>query len=203
MAAPRALFAGIDPALGNTGVVILDEQGQMIEHLNSRDIVKKPKKASDTPDYYSILRMEMITECVTWLFTKQGKDARIFCSCEDYSHDSTHRVFTMAEFNGVLRLGIVKAVGHLHLIAPSTLKKFGANHGHATKEQMVAQAKEESAAIAKLSKKQLTSDICDAYFLAKHAWYRYAPHAAAKHETNRQWLRARLELAGRDKESKA
>lgn len=180
-------FVGVDPSLTNTGVVVLDAQGNLVSAHNTGKLVKGNwgKGVKD-----QMLRMECIAHTVLSLVPED--------SCvgyEDYSFDSVNQPYTTGELGGILRLHLVRVVQDFVLVAPKSLKKFGTNLGSADKNTMIVSARAECSALGV----KPTNDVCDAYFLAKYAWYRFAPKHAVEFETNRELLRARLELIKRSK----
>ncbi len=192
-------FVGVDPSITNTGLVVLDSSGSLCGCVNGR--------AYDDKRLEPIRRYDRIA---TWLSLYMEDcmepPASEYCiGYEDYSYGSVHRGFSLAEFGGVLKLRLHGSEqSSLMLIAPSSNKLFATGHGHATKEEVMAQAGRECQELYKLPKKELTSDICDAYFLAKAAWYANAPaEAVLRNETNRAMLRGRLEMVTEWKNKKS
>lgn len=196
----QPLFAGIDPAIGNTGIVVLNQAGEIVKVFNSK--FRKVRTRKDVA-YHYLLRLDEIAGFVIAGIEAcmPDTDTRVYIGYEDYSLGSENRAFTTGELGGVLRLCLVKRFGHLHLVEPTVLKKFATGHGQAGKDQMMRRARIESPAIAKLSNRQQTSDVCDAYHLAKYVWYRCAPECVVRHETKRDMLRMRLELSQRSSET--
>ena len=181
-------FVGIDPSITNTGVVVLDEAGGFVSAYNS-SVVKKRKGVSDIELY-----RERTDGIIAFLrdFTK-GDNEISAISYEGYSFGSVHRGQSLAEFGGILKFRILEEFGlRCQLPVPTEVKKFATSKGNALKERVMRCALDEAPALAELGKK-LTTDVCDAYFLAKMSWYCGLPDAAVKFETNRSLVRARLE----------
>jgi Holliday junction resolvasome RuvABC endonuclease subunit len=192
---PSALFVGVDPSLTNTGVVLIGTDGSVLGAYNSKLSPKVPKRSM--PDF-DLLRLDGIARFAVDAITRHTPkcwNCRVHVAYEDYSMHSEHRAFALGELGGVLKVALFTAFGHLVTVAPTRLKKFATGTGTATKKAMVARAATESAHLTSLPRAQRTDDVCDAYFLAKYAWYVFAPEAAAEHETHRDLVRTRLELA--------
>ena len=193
-------YVGIDPSITNTGIVILGEDGGLLGCANSR--------AADDKRLEPILRYGRISEAVVdamFDVTRGSGYATLIVGYEDYSFGSVHRSFALAEFGGILKKSLYDAgVKSIQLFAPTWNKKFATRDGMASKERMQEQAMRECPAIAALPRGESTSDVCDAYFLAKAAWYAgEAADAIVRCETNKALLRSRLEMMKEWKKAKA
>lgn len=187
-------FVGIDPSITNTGGVVLDAEGKLVHCFNTKH---RPSTDKAKGIYAGLLRYQEITDYVIsnielCLPNKSGLP--IICY-ENYSYDSQNLAFTIGELGGVLKLGLVKSFGNIILIEPKKLKKFATGSGSSGKKSVVNKACEESDELMGLGKKQMTDDVCDAYFLAKFAWYIAQPKLAAKFDLNNDLLRERLSMA--------
>ena len=182
-------YAGIDPSITNTGIVLLAEDGSLTGAINSR-------KYDDDKTLDGVLRYARICVCLCNAL-KATTDRNFLAGYEDYSFGSTHRAFSLAEFGGILKKSLYDAGARgISLFAPAWNKKFATGNGTAGKEQMMEQAVAECPQLKEACPgKELTSDVCDAYFLAKAAWYLGTPaEAVVKNESNRARLRPRLEM---------
>lgn len=183
-------YAGIDPSITNTGIVVLDDDCRIVDILNSKTIkvlrTKNPTPCKSVSDY--LYKTNAIAE-----FLWKYRDG-LHITYEDYSYDSTHRAFSMAEYGGILKSQLLPLLtDELKLVAPTTVKKFATGNGFASKERMVEQAMKENEVIATMPKANRTDDICDAYFLAKLCWYKYNKKKAPAVETSKELLRLRME----------
>lgn len=181
------IFVGIDPSSRNTGVVCLDGDGRLVAAVNGRDFFSPGKEAYD-------IRRHVAQASGIRDFLSAFSIAAI--ACEDYSFGSVHRAYTLAEFNGILKAGLLDVFGGIPIfVAPTVNKKFGTGDGRAGKESVMERAGKECPDLLKLPEKQLTSDVCDAWSLAKLAWYIVGPEQAAKVDFGSDLLRTRLEIA--------
>lgn len=176
------LYAGVDPSISNTGIVVLNCSGEVIKAVNT-----KHTKTSD--DYY--LKLRDIAKHVSDVLREETGEVLVYY--EDYSFSSVNRTYRLGELGGVLRTELVAQFGAIHLVAPRLLKKFAVNNGAADKVPIIAEALAESTWLSELPKRQLTSDLCDAYFLARMGWYIDNWDNITTLETNKKFLRQRIE----------
>ena len=185
------VFVGIDPSVSNTGIVCLGTNGEFIAAGNGRDFFS-PKNCTGHKAYdvrRHIAQVEGICRFLSEFHV-------LAIAYEDYSFGSTHRAYTLAEFNGILKSGLLAVYGKApFFIAPTANKKFATGYGNAGKEWVQARAVEECPGLAALPKRELTPDVCDAWSLACLAWYVAMPEQAAKTDTGNDLLRTRLEIA--------
>lgn len=192
------LFVGVDPSITNTGVVVLNSVGALIGYGNT--------KFSKTPKHplQEWLRLRTVAEAVLKvigdaLCSVEGSP-QVYVAYENYSYDSENKAFTIGELGGVLKLALAEAGVDLCLVEPTRLKKFAVWNGHAGKAALEKEALLECPDLRKVPKKEKTSDLFDAYWLAKWSWYRNDPASAINNETHREFLRRRLELCRKKKE---
>lgn len=185
-----AVFIGVDPSLTNTGFVVLNQEGNMEVFRNSKNstFMKKAAKA----DVYT--RLIALNNFLAYELDEL-KEFEIYAGYEGYSFNSVHKALTTGEIGGVLRTELIRRGIPTLISSPLSLKKFATSHGFAEKEKMQAQAKEEHPFFSSVADSKFTSDIADAYFLAKMAWYRFAPEDAVTHDNNKQLKRNRLTVA--------
>ncbi|WP_346666092.1 crossover junction endodeoxyribonuclease RuvC [uncultured Mailhella sp.] len=191
-------YAGIDPSITNTGVVLLDERGRTLATYNSKTGCRKKDYASDILFYRS-----RADEIISFIRERSadGLSAAVY---EDYSFDSVHRTYSLAEYGGILKMTLMTAFPNtaFHFSAPATIKKFATGTGTATKEMMRDKAVFESALIANLGAGERTFDVCDAYFMASMARYVHEElRDIIKGCQDKALLRMRLELAKKQRES--
>ena len=174
-------YFGIDPSLTNTGVVVLDATGVLIEVAQSNIL-----KLSSSDPLDRLIRLSSFLEGIVTKY--EGKKVAAY---EDYSYGSTNKAFLLGELGGVLKTTLYLRVENLILAPPTMVKSFAVSHGHADKEVLIKQALEECPELSKV--KKLSSDICDAFFLAKIALFVDDKEAAVK--TGTWFTRKRIEIA--------
>lgn len=183
-------YVGIDPSITNTGMVILDSEGNLVRCVNSKDHkVSKSKFASlDTIERYAQIADYVTTELA---FTHKSPEAAEFrIVYEDYAYDATHKAYSLAEFNGILKY-MLSELGNVQctLVAPTIVKRFATGNGGAGKEAMMLQAQQECKSMADQS-----NDVCDAFFMAKMSVYRHDADKAIDMDAGNKFLRHRLEM---------
>jgi Holliday junction resolvasome RuvABC endonuclease subunit len=189
------MFIGIDPSISNTGVVVIGNDGNVTTIKNSKHLLKNINK--NVP-YYELFRYRYITDSIIKTLKtalKQGNACDCLLTYEAYSYNSTNLPFTIGEFNGILKLRLVEEFSNITLIEPTKLKKFATGTGNATKQSIITQAKIESGYVNKLQNRELTDDVCDAFFLAKIAMYIGNPNLAVQIDNKHPLLRERLKIA--------
>lgn len=175
------VYIGIDPSITNTGLCALSENGALIFCADCGQ-GRKRKALSDIARY--IAQANYIASCLA-SFTV------LAVAWENYSFDSVHRAYSLAECNGIMKAAVYNLTGKpFCYLAPASLKKFATGNGHAGKEMMIARAHEE----CPLLPENASSDICDAYFLAKYAFYTEKRQEAIKLDRGNPNLRLRLEM---------
>ena len=199
---PQAVYVGVDPSLTNTGVVVLGSAGQVLAVGNAKEALKdwhKLKKEIRKGPAAQIFRLSLIEEYVSEVIEEAlatyDSETLINVGYEDYSFDSLNRPYALGELGGALKSALLKRVTGITLVPPTLLKQFSTGHGQADKNTVIAQAKLENKDLKALGKKHCTDDVCDAYFLAKFAWYKKSPELVVKYETCKDNLRSRLEIA--------
>ena len=117
----RKAFVGIDPSVSNTGVVCLDMDGRFRAALNGRDLV-------DRRQAYGIRRhVDQVAGICRFL----ADFSIIALAYEDYSYGSVHRAYTLAEFNGILKAGLLDILPPPLFVAPTVNKKFATGYWQA------------------------------------------------------------------------
>lgn len=131
------LFVGIDPSLSATGLAIVDEGGGVLL-LCTVGSKPAPGLAGRCARY-----RELVMRITNVIFTEMvglEQERRFFI--EGYSYGSKgNTIYQIAEFGGLLRSTITRNTRRpwLYEVAPSTLKKFAAGKGNASKA-MVCEA---------------------------------------------------------------
>lgn len=185
------MFVGVDPSISNTGVVVLDSKGEVRGSFNSKHRKDKTKKSTAHQD---LIRYEEIASFVAESVKASCGDVRPIIAYENYSFNSINYSFTLGELGGVLKLRLIQEFENLVLVEPLRVKKFATGLTGADKDKMITAAKQETVHFETLSRKAMTSDICDAYFLAKIAWYIGDPKSAAARDAGKNHVRTRLTL---------
>lgn len=139
---------GIDPSLSATGIVVLDENGSL---LDAHAI--KPKKLRGMP------RLKLIRNHIKELIVREDPELILI---EGYSFGSRGRsIFNLGELGGVLRLLFEDLELQYIDVPPTVLKKWVTGKGNADKEMMLASIE------AKYGIKFDDDNIGDAFGLAK------------------------------------
>ena len=141
------LICGIDPSVTGTAIAVGDGRKWCVTRFDGGD-----SDGSDIPARFS--RYERILEdIVSYLATE--KPTAIFL--EDYAYGSaTSYTF---EFGSLLRWHLIDITREIHVVAPSTLKKFTIGKGRGDKHDMAAAIK------ANWGKTFPTNDHADAFAL--------------------------------------
>lgn len=167
-------YLGVDPSIKNTGAVLLDSQGQLVEAWDCGTSLRT-KGFSRYSEQALLLCQNIVQYHVD-----------ISCGYEDYAYLSVHRAYDLAEYGGILKQHLVGHVKELFLASPNSVKRFGTGYGLSDKRAMCKAAATECGELQGKS-----DDICDAYFLALLAAYR---HGVRKCE-DKSLLRERISLA--------
>jgi Holliday junction resolvasome RuvABC endonuclease subunit len=141
-------FLGVDQSLARTGIVVLDEEGDMI----LRRLVT-PGELRDAA------RLAFIRNLIAAAIEETKPVAAAY---EGYSFESPHRAFALGELGGIVQVALFDAELPYRVIAPKTLKRFVAGHGDADKEKMLRKTKDKW----KIDFGD-EDDLCDAHGLAR------------------------------------
>lgn len=142
-------YVGIDPSTG-TGLVILDEDGQVIEAVS----LKAGKE--DDP-----LRFMNLTKRIR----KHLNPATDKVLIEGFSFGSRGKgVSTMYGIGWCIRIMLTEEVFQWQEVPPTSLKKFASNKGNAKKEDLVLPV------YKKWGFESDSNDITDGYVMARMAW---------------------------------
>lgn len=179
-----SFFIGVDPSLENTAVCVLSPTGDLVGAHQSKLLHLK----SSNP-YERLLNMR------AWMEDICAQHRNSDFGYENYSYGSTNKAYKLGELGGVLKSSIFLLANSISLVPPSSLKLFATGNGAAGKDLMIAQALKECPKLE--SETQITSDICDAYFLAKAALFINDTAAAVASGT--ELLRHRLETIKKGK----
>ena len=182
------VYVGIDPSISNTGVVVLSAyDGKPVEGVNGGIACKSKKFSCDIQRY---------SAQADYIASKLDAYDVKGVAYENYSYNSVHKAFSIAEYNGILKRALLE-IGHgqdILLVAPATNKKFATGHGTADKHMMIEQALVEGLTASGLDCHKLTDDICDAYFLARMAFYVFDVDGAISADAN---LNANIDIKTR------
>ena len=173
-------YLGVDPSITNTGLVVLDSKMKVVRVAESNKTLKNSVVRNAKIERLKLLRDFLLDTIEDYSEIKAGY--------EDYSYQSINKSFTLGELGGVYKVALWERTEEEPLfVPPGKLKRFATGHGSASKDQMVAMAEREGFT-------GYSHDICDAYFLAKYAYYQAAPKETVKYEPNKKLLRSRLEV---------
>lgn len=186
------LFVGIDPSISNTGVVILDSTGKVLEVGNSSEatVPISSDNGLSNIELYANSADSIASHILNTI--PNGTKCDIYVVYEDYAFDACNRSFSLGEFGGILKYRLNTYFGntlHLRYAAPMRIKKFATGSGGAGKGSMKEQAELECPEL-----KGQTSDVCDAFFMAKLAMYLHDSTLAMAMDTGNKLLRHRLTL---------
>lgn len=146
-------YVGIDPSLSGTGLVILDENANVIEALSL-----KAGKEEDP------LRFMKLTEKIM-KYIDTATDKVVI---EGFSFGSRGAgVSKMYGIGWCIRVYLEMNSVQWGEVAPTALKKFASNRGNAKKEDIVLPV------FKKWGFEGNSNDITDAYVLARMAWSMY------------------------------
>ena len=174
-------YLGVDPSASNTGACALAEDGSLLFYADCGQ--GKRKGPSSVASH--LAQAELLAGLLALYELKA-------VAWENYSFNSQHRAYTLAECNGILKAAVWRLFGKpFTYVAPAELKKFAVGNGMAGKEAMMAQAKAECPELPE----DASSDVCDAYFLAKLGWHMDDAQRAASLEKGNSYLRTRVALA--------
>ena len=152
------LFAGIDLSLTGTGVVLLDEKGE----LKHQKLIKS-KKDGDRP-IDELLRLERIRDEVEKEIMSSGWEPKIVCvEGLAFMARNTTALVQLAALNYLIRGMLYSLAIDFVIVAPTTLKKFVTGKGNADKNIVLME-------IYKRYDQTFTDDnLGDAYGLAQIA----------------------------------
>lgn len=155
-------YVGVDPSLSGTGLVILDEDGQVVEAVS----LKAGKE--DDP-----LRFMEVTKRIR----KHLNPATDKVLIEGFSLGSRGAgVSKMFGIGWTIRIMLTEEVFQWQEVPPTSLKKFASNKGNAKKEDLVLPV------YKKWGFETVSNDILDAYVLSKMAWSMYNPENLLTYE---------------------
>lgn len=186
------VFLGIDPSITNTGVVLLGSDGRLLTAYDGKTV--KHSVPDTVTGMDSAFRYMAQVQGILGEVKRHAAGKRVVIGFEDYAFNATHQAFSLGEYGGVLKVALAEfGKEHgvvMHLLAPTHVKKFGAGNGMAAKEEMMRVAMEECPELS-----EATSDVCDAYFMAKIVLYRTDPVLAVAVDRGNPLLRHRLGMA--------
>jgi Holliday junction resolvasome RuvABC endonuclease subunit len=144
-------FVGIDPSLVGTGIVMIEEDGNIVEK----------KLISTTPDIPTEQRLLDILKGVSFIKTVP-RLAKVYM--EDLAYFSkSSRLFELAGLHFLIRTYFFETNIQIKIIPPKSLKKFVTNNGNAKKNLMLLKC------YKRWGESFEDDNICDAYCLARLA----------------------------------
>ena len=159
----KVFFLGIDPSISNTGLVILNNEGTLCAAFNFKKIFVSiyKSKALRENTLLRIYKMDDILRNVLQL-VKHGK---LYIGIEGYSYASVGRLAQLGELCGSYKLIALSWDVESLVIPPNNVKKYATGHGLAEKTDIMRRAAVELT-LYNIDKLVMTSDVCDAYFIA-------------------------------------
>lgn len=155
-------FVGVDPSISGSGLVILDEPGEVVKSVSL-----KGDKLDDP------LRFMKLTEKVL----KYLDPATDKILIEGFSFGSRGKsVSVMFGLGWCMRIYFEQLGFQWQEVPPTSLKKFASNKGNAKKEHLVLPV------FKKWGFESDSNDIIDAFVLAKMAWSMYNPENLLEYE---------------------
>lgn len=151
------IYIGIDPSLTGTGIVVLDEQGNVLD----KDLIstKASHKIED--------RLQTIWNRLKYIIWDFAGKPVPYCdiAVEGLSFGSkSASMLELAGLHYLIRYMIDREFcGVRHVVPPQTLKKFVCGKGNVKKEQMLLQT------YKRWGLEFQDNNICDAYCLARYA----------------------------------
>ena len=143
-------YIGIDQSLRSTGIAVIRNEEIHFNLIQPEDSIKE------------VERLAYIRNEIKDFLNSYGPYAH--ACIEAPSYDSTNRADDLGQLRGIILLALYDWEIPATTIPPSVLKKFGARHGNASKENMIKYAEAEFN--VKLGHQD---DIADALWLAKLA----------------------------------
>lgn len=151
----EAMFVGIDHSLTGTGVVVIDQDGCILEQ----------KLIKTTNDEIDEVRMTRIIDEISFV-PKIVRLKRVYIEGPSYM-STGQAVLQMGALHYLIRIFLYRKKVKYKIIAPGTLKKFITGSGAAKKEQMLLNI------YKKWGVEFKDNNIADAYSLARLALEEY------------------------------
>jgi Holliday junction resolvasome RuvABC endonuclease subunit len=148
-------FVGVDPSMNGTGVSIIDDTGAIV---SSHRLAPPSKYRSKRT---AVKRLDWIRDSFREVLEFHVPIQ--MAAIESGSFRSRGQVFSLGEVFGICRLTLADHDIPQFQLAPTQVKKFLTNRGHADKNEVLARAEEASSITG------LTDDEADAYCLARAA----------------------------------
>lgn len=152
----ETLFVGLDPSINATGVVVLDDCGNIIEQKTFS--VKDPDKMFER----SLIKYE---EEISFI-PKIVNLASVYIEGPAYQ-SAGQAILQMGALHFLSRVYFFKSKVNYKVIAPGTLKKFVTGKGNSKKELMLLKT------FKRWGVEFEDNNICDAYGLARMALEEY------------------------------
>ncbi|SNS21073.1 crossover junction endodeoxyribonuclease RuvC [Anaerovirgula multivorans] len=149
-------FIGIDPSLTGTGLIILNEDGEIV--LSRCIVTKQSKQENHTQD--TMARVKDIKDCI--MSELKGNEYKIYVAVEGFSYGSRGRaVFDIAYMGYRIREELLDTDITFIEPTPSQVKKFATGKGNSPKNVVMLE-------VYKRWGEEFTDDnLADAYVLAQ------------------------------------
>ena len=155
MAKNERFFVGIDPSFNSTGIIILDQDGKIIEELNF-----SLKKYTEIEE--KLINFEKTISFIPSMVRLQS----VYIEGPAYMASGQY-VLQMGALHYLLRLFLYKYKINYKVIAPGTLKKFVTGKGNAKNDLILLKV------YKKWGVEFEVDDLADAYGLARMALEEY------------------------------
>jgi len=153
-------FCGIDASFTSTGVVIIDEEGEIVE----QKLIITKKNSNDKYDIE-----HRILKVVDELLLLKNYNNLYNVYIEGISFGSRGEAAEqLAALNYFIRISLLQRGIFFNVIPPTKLKKFITGTGQAKKELMLKEV------YKKWGQDFNSNDLCDAYSLARMSLYDYS-----------------------------
>lgn len=177
MKASNQYIVGVDQSLNHTAVVVISAEDRSLVG----EMLIEPKCTG-------IERLHVLN---TKLRAFLGRHLRYRMGVlEAYSFGSTHRAFDLGEVGGITKLALHDVCDQVEDCAPTALKKYMADHGSSTKEEM------KEAVFARWGIRYRDDNLADAFALAQLGFDLLHPQ---KITTRKQLEVAQVILQGNEK----
>lgn len=142
------LCIGVDPGLGKSGVVVIDEAF----NIQSQNLIQVRTRGTQR-----LVDIEMAFDSILRPYLSEELEVFI----EGYAYGAKYQRESLAELGGVLRRYMHLARINFWVIPPTSLKLFVTENGKAKKNYMKKCTKEKWGQIFK------SDDVCDAYGMSR------------------------------------
>jgi hypothetical protein len=158
------IFAGLDTALVNAGLVICDDQGRIL--YSGKPFPKKQFKGDEDSLFQTHRR---IRETAHWVTDKLGsyRPSDIFVAIEDYLMTGYSRSYKIAELNSLLKEWLWDFKIRYCLVHPKKTLKYVVKRREVPKSDIIEYVKKEQPEVYDGVDRADYSDIADAWVICQ------------------------------------